>query len=580
MRVSVPFQYAFDVRAGRIVTGKRIKQAVERFFRWIDEADNRAFYIDHRAGMRFINFFPACLNHTVGHMQGEPFVLAPFQQFAWYNIMGWKKMRGAKPNADTDLRRISTVYDCRGKKNGKTAEMAGASLWMMGLERVNEAQVFVGATKEEQAKLCVKQAKQFISSAKSNPILKKLGYDTNRNSAIFRPFDSVMKALNKDPEKQDGIQVFFGIVDEYHAHPTDRIKENMQSATVLFKQPLMYHITTRGYNMQSPCKNFEDDLIIPVLDGLAEVDHIFAMIHEMDEGDDWEDEKNWVKANPLLHNGLDVSELRKLHEEAKVQPSKSREFKTKNLNMWVDAPSVWIPGEIWAKCRHNLTPEEVAAKFEKFGGYAGGDLSSKLDLTAYVALSEPDEEGNRYIVPRIYCPLESIRERAKTDKVPYVAWMDAGLLTATPGNVVDYGVIEADVYDHFTRNNIERVGFDPWNASHLISNLMDRGITVSEVNQTMATLSEPTKEFEALVHSGKIRHDGNPILAWMISRCMPIYDTKGNMMIRKADRAQAGTIARIDGIAAAINALAESMSGPVEGNRSIYDKPGQEFWGG
>lgn len=571
MLASVPFQYAADVDSGRIVAGKRIKQAVKRFYKWVEAAgtEGNVFYLDHAAGMRIIKFFPTCLNHTVGKLQGQPFDLAAFQQFTMYNLFGWKRK-------DNGMRRISTVYDCRAKKNGKTAEMAGLSLYMMAMEMVNEAQVFVGATKEEQAKLCVKQAKSFISSAKANPIMRKLGFYTQRNAAGFTPYDSVMKALNKDPEKQDGIQVFLGIVDEYHAHPDDRIKENMQSATVLFNQPIMYHITTRGYNLTSPCKRYEDETIIPILEGEAEADHVFAMIHEMDEDDDWESEVSWRKANPLLFQGLDIDELRKFYADAQLQPSKAREFKTKNLNMWVDAPSIWIPAEIWKRNKHNLTPAEVLAKFKKFGGFAGADLSTKLDITAWVMLSNPDEEGNRYVVPRFFCPDDNIVDRSKADKVPYLDWRDKGLLIATPGNVVDYARVKAEIYALYPEYNIERADFDPWNASQLMTELLELGLNIAELPQNMSKLTEPTKEFEALVYSGKIKHDGNPILTYMLAGSFVIYDTKGNMMVSKGKGYDAGK-RRIDGIPATINALAGSMSPPPATDVSIYDNPDVPF---
>lgn len=564
IKKSVPFQYAYGVQNGSIVTGKRIKQAVARFFRWIDEADEAGFVLDHKAGMRIIKFFPTCLNHTVGKMQGQPFHLAAFQQFTLYNLFGWKVKA-------TGLRRITTVYDRRGKKNGKTAEMAGLSLFCMALDNEMGAKNYVGATKEDQAKLCWDQAADFINSPVANPIMRQLGFIVQQKRILFPPTKAVMQPLGGDSKTQDGINAHLAIIDEYHAHADDTVKENLESSNVMRSQPIVYHITTAGANIQSACKKYEDETIIPILEGQAELNHVFAMIHEMDKDDDWLDESNWVKCNPLLGQGYDIDRLREKVAGAQLQPSKAREVKTKNMNMWVDEPSQWIPGEIWAKCKHDLTPKEVAQKFATFGGFAGGDLSTKLDITAYVALSNPDEEGNRYLWPFFFCPKDNIIARSTNDKVPYVAWMDEKRLIATPGNNVDYHIIEAVIYDHYTRNNIARIDFDPWNASALLNNLIDRGINVAELPQNMVNLSEPTKEFEALIYSGRIRHDGNPILAWMISRCVPIYDTKGNMMIRKGDKTQVGSVARIDGIAAAINALAGSMS-PEESNESHFNK--------
>lgn len=312
------------------------------------------------------------------------------------------------------------------------------------------------------------------------------------------------------------------------------------------------------------------------------------MIHDLDiydektesalgvKSDDWENEAHWAKANPLLGQGLDILQIRKEYTKAKNQPSKAPNFKTKHLNMWVDAPKIWIPNEIWMKNKHDLTKEQVREKFLQFGGYSGGDLSTKLDITAYVLLSEPDDNGDRYIVPHFFCPNDNIETRTKEDRVPYAYWRDAGLLKATEGNVVDYKFVESVIYNEYTTYNIKRADFDPWNASSLLSNLIERGLNVAELNQTMASLSEPTKEFEALVYSGRIKHDGNPILAWMLAGCTPIYDTKGNMMIAKGKSGD-GAKRRIDGIASMINALAGSMSPEPDNNESAYNKEGSEF---
>jgi len=131
---SIPFQYANDVRSGKIVTGKRIKQAVERFYIWIETAEKDGYHLDHNKGMQIVNFFPTFLNHTKGKMAGKPFILAPFQQFTLYNVFGWiKKSNG--------FRRINTVYDKRAKKNGKTAEMAGVGLFGMSFDLEMEAEI-------------------------------------------------------------------------------------------------------------------------------------------------------------------------------------------------------------------------------------------------------------------------------------------------------------------------------------------------------------------------------------------------------------------------------------------------------
>lgn len=563
MLSSVPFQYANDVRTGKIAVGNRIKQAVERFYSWIETAETDGFVLDHKAGMFAVDFFPQFINHTKGKLQRQPLVLEPFQQFTMYNVFGWKNAEG--------LRRIRTVYDKRAKKNGKSAEMAGLALYCMSVDFEMEAEVYVGATKEDQARICWKQAAQFIQSPAANPLLKQLGFEVLQKTIKFKPTASTMMPLGGDSTTQDGINSHLAIIDEYHAHKDDGVKENLESSSVQRSQPLTWHITTAGTNTSSVCKYYEDS-VIEVLEGRNVDNHLWIMIHDLDPGDDWQDESNWYKANPLLGSGLDIENIRIEFIKAMNQPSKIPNFKTKHLNMWVDGESIWIPTEIWKK---NKVDGLLLEKFEKFGSYAGLDLSSIADITAFVILSEPDEEGNHYVKPFLFCPEENVDRRSKNDGVPYRFWIDAGYMIATPGNRVDYNFILTYIKDNYQRYNIQRIETDPWNASSLVTNMMDEGINVSELSQIMSRLNHPTKMLEKLIYDGKIKHDGNPAMEWMLAACVPIEDSKGNIMISKKESHKHKK--RIDGIAALVNALAGHLSEPEETNESYYNNPNNVF---
>lgn len=566
---SVPFQYANDVRSGKIVTGKRIKQAVERFFRWIETAEADGYELDHKKGMQAINFFPAFLNHTKGKMAGRPFILSPFQQFTMYNVFGWIK-------SSNGFRRINTVYDKRAKKNGKTAEMAGMALYAMSFDLEMEAEIYVGATKEEQARLCWEQAKMFIESPVANPALRQMGFYAMQRIIGFRKTNSKMRALGGDSKTQDGINCHVGIIDEYHAHKDDTVKENLESSTVQRTQALIYHITTAGSNVQSACKRYEES-VIEVLEGRNTDDHLWIMIHDIDQEDlkteeSWENKELWQKANPLMGTGLDIDAIEKEYIKAVNQPSKIRNFKTKNLNMWVDQEFDWIYNEIWMKGKVDSIPLQ---KFIDNGSYAGLDLSTTTDLSAYVILSEPDEFGDRYAKFYLFCPKDTIEKRSKEDRVPYQFWADMGYIIATPGNVIDYDTIEETINRTYHLHKVIRLEYDRYNATQLIQGLQESGLNVSEFSQAIGTISAPTKEFEKLVYEGKIKHDGNPAVAWMLASCVIYADANENIKVHKGRSGANGR--RVDGIIALINALGGSMSTPEETNESYYNNPDAEF---
>ena len=324
-------QYAEDVRAGRIRTGKKIKMQVERYFGWMETAEADGYYIDHNAGIQAVNFFPTCLRHTKGKLAGKPFELAPFQQFTIYNLFAWKSVA-------TGFRRFNTVYDKRAKKNGKSAEMAGLALFCMSFDGEASAEIYVGATKEEQARICWEQAADFISHpAYKSQSLESIGFRKLQSKIIFEPLKGMMRALGGDSKTQDGINAHVSIIDEYHAHKDDTVKENLESSSVQRTQPITYHITTAGFDTHGVCKAFEDTCV-EVLQGQKTDDSLWIMIHDLDEEDDWQNIENWYKANPLLGQGLSLEGIEKEFTKAVNQPSKIPNFKTKHLNMWVDAP--------------------------------------------------------------------------------------------------------------------------------------------------------------------------------------------------------------------------------------------------
>ena len=563
---SIPFQYALGVQSGEIITGLRIKQAVARFFQWVETAEADGYYLDHEAGMRIVNFFPAALKHTKGKVAGQKFVLAPFQQFTMYNLFGWKSV-------ETGYRRINTVYDKRAKKNGKSAEMAGLALAVMMIDGESSAEVYVGATKEDQAKICWDAAADFIMHPQhKSDFLEPFGFRKLQKEIQFTTNGSKMRPLGGDSKTQDGINSHLSIIDEYHAHKDDGVKENLESSSVQRAQPITYHITTAGVYTSGVCKQYEDTCI-EILEGKKHDDNLWIMIHDLDKGDNWEDSTNWFKANPLLGQGLSLESIEKEYIKAKNQPSKAPNFKTKHLNMWVDAPEIWISTEIWDR---GIVKEIPAGIFKELGCYGGGDLSTTTDITAYVNLSEPNAEGCRYLKLYAFCPKETIKRRSREDKVPYESWVQQGWLIATEGNTVDYKEYRAKIEETYHTNGVIRIEFDQWNAAEMVNMLMEQHYNVSYFSQGIANMSGPTKEFERLVMEGKILHEDNPLLKWMLSGTIVVRDPNENIKPHKGKSIGHGY--RIDGIVATIMALGGSMSVEKKTNVGKYTNPDAEVY--
>jgi phage terminase large subunit-like protein len=563
---SIPFQYASDVKFGKIVTGLRIRQAIDRFYNLIESADAKGYWLDHKKGFAVIKFFENFLHHTKGKTAGQPFLLSPYQQFTLYNLFAWQTTN----EEGKSIRLIRNVYQKVGKKNGKTAELSGVGLFVKAFDGEEGAEVYVGATKEEQAKLCFQQACDFILKSS---LLQTIGYKVYQKEIKFLPKSAFMRPLGGDSKTQDGINSHLTIIDEYHAHKDDSVKENLESSSASRLQPITYTITTAGTNVHGVCKNFEDSCI-NILEGVAEDDTFLIMIHDLDEDDDWQDPKNWIKANPNLGTTVTLDFLQKEFKKTENQPSKIPNFQTKHLNMWVDAPTVWVESKYWDACMQPIKYEN----FVRLGNCGALDLSSTTDLTAFADISEPDEEGFRDLDVWFFCPLDTIEKRSKEDRVPYKYWAnlkrenakDASdtYLSATPGNMVDYNIVFNKVVEITSERKTNHVEYDRKFSAGLITPLQEAGIELSPFTQTLMNYTSPTKEFERLLRSGKLRAGKNPILKWMLSGCVPIFDTNENVRLDKAKSTK-----RIDGIIASIMALAGTLSEEKENKDSKYNDP-------
>ncbi|MCG7502408.1 terminase large subunit [Tenacibaculum sp. Mcav3-52] len=566
---SIPFQYAADVLSGNIVTGRKIKLAIERFYNLIDTVDEKGYWLDHKKGFAAIKFFENFLKHTKGKSAGAPFLLSPHQQFFLYNVYGWQ----TKNEFGESVRLIKNTYEKVAKKNGKTAVEAGDGLYCMAFDFEQGAEVYIGATKEEQAKLCFNQAAEFI---KKSSLLQKLGFRVLQREIKFLPTNSFMKPLGGDSKTQDGINSHRTIIDEYHAHRDDTVKENLESSSAARKQPLTKTITTAGFNVHGVCKKFEESCE-RILEGIDEDDTFFIMIHDLDEGDDWEDPSCWVKANPNLGVTVSMDFLIGEYNKAKNQPSKIPNFKTKHLNMWVDAPEVWIDAEYWDACQQPIKEENFAL----LGNCGGLDLSSTTDITAYAMISEPDENGVRDLKVWCFCPKETIDKRSKEDGVPYRYWASMKrenaedendtYLIATEGNMVDYNVVKNTIVKQFFKHKTKHVEYDRKFSGVLVQNLMEESVELSPFSQTLMNYTSPTKEFQRLIMSAKLRVGKNPILKYMLSGCVPISDTNENVRLDKSKSTK-----RIDGIIASIMAMAGTMT-VEEVDESKYNNPEEEI---
>lgn len=529
--------------------------ACERFLRDVQRAGTETFpYVfDEEKAQRFFNW--AHLHrHTKGVLAGEPIDFAPIQRFIFGNVYGWV-------HQNTGLRRFRRAYWQVARKNAKSQSLAIVGDYELMALGEPMSEVYIGATKTLQAKIIYNEV---VAMLKRCPLLKDKWHESY--GVIRHPkSDSILRALSKDDGKTgDGLNPQCGLIDEYHAHPTDEILEVINTGMVARRQPLLFIITTAGNNFGGPCYRVEYPLVEKILNPAIDFDVVdyFCMVNELDrddEGnlvDDVKNEDCWVKANPIAAaypEGL--ANIRSKLDSAIESPEKMESFLTKNMDLWVNQSAMsYIDMAKW-KERGAIT--ELPVDPYGYDVYVGVDLSRRIDLTAAALVMPLDDDGTTKYLVRAhgFIPEETIAAHEKTDKIPYRAWARAGYLTITPGDVVDYRFISTWIQEQVDTLgvNLREVCYDPYNATHFAQELDAQGIMTVEVRQGMRTLSEPTKAFREEAYRDNILHEANPLLDWAISNAVTKRDHNENIMLDKEKSTN-----RIDPIAAVINAFSRA----------------------
>lgn len=551
----VATDYAERVALGKEDACKYHRLACERHLRDLEKGE---FVWDWDAGAHAVEFIQILRHHKGREFAGRKIVLEPWQVFCVGSVFAWKK-------PEDGLRRYNESYTEVPRKNGKTTTAAGVGLYGMTADKEPGADVFSIATARDQAAICFEDAKAMVSRT---PGLRDK-CNCYQYTITYPPLGNRFQPLSKQTKTLDGKNPHLAIGDEVHAWTDRKTYDQMDDAFGARSQPLFYLITTAGENIDGLCYDLRRHLIA-VLEGNADGSYIddrfFGSIFTLDEGDDWRDERNWKKANPNLGVSKSLDYLRRQVQKAQQIPSKKNAVLNKQFNIWTTGGEAWLDMEAWAECGQAIDLDALRS----MPCHLGLDLSTSQDITAAVLAWPPNAVyPEQYtFVPRLYLPEDILHDKVRQDRAPYDVWKSQGHLLVTPGNTIDLRFIRDDILRLNEDFKIVSAGFDPWKAVEISRDLMEEGMDMVEVRQTVANLGAPSLRFEEIVLGRRIRHAGHPVLRWMASNTTVIRDSNGNIRPDKRSPNK-----RIDGIVAAIMALARIMA-KEEKKDSIYSKRG------
>lgn len=545
--------YAWDVVNNKIVTGGLVRLACERHFRDIAEADKKGFVWRPDTAIHAIRFSQYC-RHSKGEWAGERVKLEPWQAFIYGSAFGWLR--------DDGLRRFRVIYSEIARKNGKSVTAAVVALKCLVADGEMGADVYSAATKKDQARIVFDEARRTV--LRSEDLQKTIS--VYRASLAVDHTLSSFQPLSADDRTLDGLNPHAIIIDELHKHKNRSVLDVLDTAMGSRRQPLMWIITTAGDDNPESVYAQEHTYATNVVSRNFVDDEWFVYVSSIDSDDRWDDPKVWIKANPNLGVSVKLDDLTRQCRAAKHNPAKQQEFKRLRLNMRTASTSQLISGPLWDA--NSLGPFDPA---EMHGRrcFAGLDLSSKIDLSAWIKLFPPIEQGERWrVVARFWMPGDTVEQKTDRDQVQYRRWINDGLIEATEGNVIDHNEIERVILEDARLHDIAALAYDPWNAQQLANNLQSGGVPVKEFIQGIRSYTAPTKELMAMLLASKLDHGDNPVLRWMALNLRVKTDINDNYMPTKKV-----SIGRIDGATALIMAIGRSMDDDTAGLEGFLTNP-------
>ncbi|MBW9463231.1 MULTISPECIES: terminase large subunit [Enterobacteriaceae] len=563
--VNAANQYARDIVRGKTVACRYVIDACQRHLDDLAKEKTKKFLYRFDKDLaekaaKFIQLLP----HTKGEwaFKRMPITLEPWQLFIVCSAFGWVR-KGTK------LRRFREVYTEIPRKNGKSAISAGVALFCFTCDDEFGAEVYSGATTEKQAWEVFRPAR--LMCKRTPALCDAFGVEVNASN-MNRPEDGArLEPLIGNPG--DGASPSCAIVDEYHEHDTDALYTTMLTGMGARRQPLMWAITTAGYNIEGPCYDKRRE-VIEMLNGTVPNDELFGVIYTVDEGDDWTDPAVLRKANPNMGISVYSDFLLSQQKRAMNNARQANVFKTKHLNIWVSARAAYFNLVSWRNC------EDETLTIEQFEGqpcYLSFDLARKLDMNSMVRIFTRDIDGRRHyycIAPKFWVPYDTVystdTDHQRTAE-RFQKWVNSGHLEVTEGAEIDYRVILEEAKAVNRQNPVEESAIDPHGATNLSHHLADEGLSPITIVQNYTNMSDPMKELEAAIEAGRFHHDGHPILTWCISNVVGKHLPGNDDVVRPIKEHSEN---KIDGATALIMDIGRAMLPETRQSlKGFFDNP-------
>nr|DAL77537.1 MAG TPA: Large Terminase [Caudoviricetes sp.] len=513
-------QYCKLILTGKIVACQKIKMLCAVLLDKLLHPEKHAPYVFNlNTANHAIDFVERFCKQPVGKL-GAPLRLELFQLARWQAIFGFV-------HQDTGLRQYLECMIVEGRKNGKTTEIAALELALLIADGEGAPEIYNIATKREQAAkafdACVNMRQQ--SPEIANVIKKR------KQDLYFSANMGFIRVLASSTNSLDGLNAHGILIDELAAIKNRQIYDDMKQSQSAREQPLLFSISTNGF-VRENIFDAQYEYAAGVLDGTIDDPTFLPWIYELDDREEYLNEKMWIKANPGLGTIKKLDFLRRMVKKAKSDPSFLPTVLVKDFNLKENADTAWLT---WAECSN---PAYWSLPFRYCIG--GFDAADSIDLTAATALCMRPDDPHIYRQSMYWIPQSVLDHDAQSgnrrerDGLPYSLWVKQGFMRTHPGNKVDKQVI----LDWFlelreTKNlYVLYIGYDPW---HIDDSLLARFKAefgercMIPVRQGALTLSQPMYDLKADLRAGHLVDNNNPIDKICLINTNSRSDVNGNI---------------------------------------------------
>ena len=559
---AIGLKYAQDICDGVIPACNLVKLCCKRHLDDLAKplTADWPYKFDEFKANRFCRFCEL-LPHVKGKWDTRNIVLQPWQCFIFGSIFGWVE-------ADTGLRRFRKALVVVPARNSKSTCAAMVALYMLALDGEVGAEVVCSATSKSQARIVFDVAHTMVE--RTPAFRDRFGVQALSHAIVVERDGSSFKPVSREAKTLEGINASCVVVDELAASANTRsVFDVLDERTGSRKNPLTLMISTEGDSTVGPFSE-QTEYGNQVVSGLHDDPSYFSIYYSIDKDVEWHTPLAWRMANPNFGVSVYEADMVARCRRALKNPASAASFKTKRLNVRVGAGEAYFNLLAWRDLCFD--PDLRIEDFEGKSCIIGLDLASKNDIAAKIYLfPAKTKAGAGYAAfGRFYFPEERINEDNPNWKL-YRGWADTDRLFTTPGDVLDFDFLEEDLLEDKRLFKVREVAYDPDQATQLSVHMRDQGLEMVEVPQRWRQLSEPMKEMALLIETGRLRHDGDPVLTWMIGNVFAKTNVKEDVYPRKARPEN-----KIDGAVACMFALNRSITLAVP-KQPVYERRGMRF---